>query len=75
VKVLRGFFFATFLLAVFTALGNAAWGQTNASLRGTVTDQTGGVIIGAKITLTNTGTDIARTVNSGSDGGYLLDLV
>ena len=62
-KLLRGFFFAVFLLAIFSALGNAAWGQTNASLRGTVTDQSGGVVIGAKVTLINTGTGIVRSMH------------
>ena len=56
-------------------LGGSASGQTNASLRGTVTDQSGGVVVGAKETLTNTGTGIARTTTSGSDGSYLFDLV
>ena len=45
-KLLRGFFCAVFLLAIFSVLGSAAWGQTNASLRGTVTDQSGGIVIG-----------------------------
>ena len=74
-KLLRGFFCAVFLLAIFSVLGSAAWGQTNASLRGTVTDQSGGIVIGAKVTLTNTGTGIARTINTNADGTYLFDLV
>ena len=74
-KLLRGFFFAVFLLAILAARGNAAWGQTNASLRGTVTDQSGGVVVGAKVTLTNTGTGISRITNSDKDGNYLFDLV
>ncbi|MGA9248161.1 MAG: carboxypeptidase regulatory-like domain-containing protein, partial [Candidatus Acidiferrales bacterium] len=74
-RLLRRFFFAAFLLAVFAALGGAAWGQTNASLRGTVNDQSGGVVVGAKVTLTNTGTGISRATVTGSEGGYLFDLV
>ena len=74
-KLHRGFFFTVFLLAILTALGNAAWGQTNASLRGTVTDQSGGVVIGAKVTLINTGTGIVRSMLSDKDGNYLFDLV
>jgi Carboxypeptidase regulatory-like domain/TonB dependent receptor len=73
--VLRGLFFAALLLAVFAALGSTAWGQTNASLRGTVTDQSGGVVVGAKVTLINTGTGIARTLTTGTEGAYLFDLV
>ena len=74
-KLLRAFFFAVFLLAIFSALSSAAWGQTNASLRGTVTDQSGGVVVDARVTLTNTSTGIARITNSDKDGNYLFDLV
>ena len=66
--------FALVAAALFV-FGGAAWGQTTASLRGTVTDQSGAVIVGAKVTLTNTGTGISRTTTSGSDGGYLFDVV
>ncbi|MGB6265131.1 MAG: TonB-dependent receptor [Candidatus Acidiferrales bacterium] len=62
-------------LAIFSILSTAAWGQTTASLRGTVTDQSSAVVAGAKVTLTNTGTGISRTAASGSDGSYLFDLV
>ncbi len=64
--------FCFFLLAV---LSGSAWGQSKASLRGTVTDQSGGVVPGAKVTLTNTGTGIARATTSANDGSYLFDLV
>ncbi len=74
-NLLRGIFFVAFLLAIFAALGGAAWGQTNASLRGTVTDQSGGIVVGAKVTLQNVGTGIARKTTSGNDGSYLFDLV
>jgi outer membrane receptor protein involved in Fe transport len=74
-RYLRGFLFAAFVLGVFAALGSAAWGQTNASLRGTVTDQSGGVVVGAKLTLINISTGIARTITTGADGAYLFDLV
>ena len=60
------------IIAIFSA---SAWGQTNASLRGTVTDQSGAVVAGAKVTLTNTGTGISRTINTENDGAYVFDLV
>lgn len=53
----------------------AAWAQTSTSLRGTVTDQSGSVVAGAKVTLTNTDTGISRASVAGSDGGYLFDLL
>lgn len=40
------------------------------SILGTVTDQSGGVITGAKVTLTNEGTGVSVTTNTGSDGVY-----
>src|SRR5712692_1994042 len=61
------------LVALFIAPG--AWAQATASLRGTVTDSTGAVVVGAKVTLTNTGTNLAREGTTGSDGAYLFELV
>lgn len=75
VKRNRIILLSAFFLAAFELLSGAAWGQTSASLRGTVTDQSGAVISGAKVTLTNTGTGIARTTMTATDGGYLFDLV
>jgi hypothetical protein len=66
-------FLAACALVIFCS--GAAWGQTTASLRGTITDQSGAIVIGAKITLTNTGTGISRETMSGSDGLYLFDQV
>ena len=39
-------------------------------IRGTVTDPTGGVIPGAKVTATNTATGVSSTVTSATDGSY-----
>jgi Carboxypeptidase regulatory-like domain len=51
----------------FTAM---ALGQATTSLKGTVSDMTGGVIPGVTVTLTNPATGTARTALSGADGGY-----
>ena len=40
------------------------------SILGTVSDQSGAVVAGAKVTLTNEGTGISLTTVTGSDGGY-----
>jgi hypothetical protein len=61
------------LLAPFVASG--VWAQATASLRGVATDPSGGVVIGAKVTLTNTATNIARQSTTAGDGGYLFELV
>ncbi len=58
-----------------SAFSSPAWGQETASLRGTVTDQSGGVITAASLTLTNTQTNVSRNTKSGTDGSYLFDLV
>jgi hypothetical protein len=75
VRLLRAIFIFVIAFASVSILSRIAAGQTNASLRGTVSDQSGAVVVGAKLTLTNTGTGIARTTTSGSDGSYLFDLV
>ncbi len=74
-RFLRALLYFAFVFCVIAVLSGSSWAQTKASLRGTVTDQSGGVVVAAKVILTNTATGIARTVNSGSDGSYLFDLV
>ena len=68
------------LVLAFVALAlfcvPAAWGQVaSASLRGTVTDQSGAIIVGATVTLTNTGTNVARTTSTDASGNYLFPIV
>jgi hypothetical protein len=59
-------------LAVLAQLiaGSIAWGQATTSIRGTVTDSSGGYVAGASVTLTNPESKIARTATTGDDGGY-----
>jgi hypothetical protein len=47
-----------------------AYAQFNASLSGTVTDQTGAVIPGATVTLRNTATQSLRTTTSSGEGTF-----
>jgi hypothetical protein len=44
----------------------------SASIRGTVTDETGGTVSGAKVTAINTGTGFQRTALTNSQGAYVL---
>ncbi len=64
--------FWTLALAVLAHLigGGAAWGQATASIRGTVTDTSGGYVGGASVTLTNPESKSVRTATTGDDGGY-----
>lgn len=61
------------LLAASTFLASA---QTNkGTIRGTITDQNGGVIQNATVTVTNTGTNAERTVTTSDDGTYEVPLL
>jgi hypothetical protein len=58
-------------LAVLLSVSTVLVAQTGA-LRGTVTDESGAIVQGANITLTNSA-GIARTAVSGNDGSYSID--
>jgi len=61
------------LAALFGFVGAGAWAQgaLTGSISGTVADQTGAVIVGATVTITNTdrGQDL-RTLTTNSNGFY-----
>jgi hypothetical protein len=66
------------ILAVLTFLVCASpvrAAEVTASITGTVTDSTGAVIPSCSVTLTNTGTNVSRTIQAGGDGSYLFTLV
>src|ERR1700719_947537 len=66
--------FALFLLAsLICAAGLRA--QETGDIVGTITDTTGAVVPNATVTLTNTGTNVSQTVQSGGDGNYLFTLL
>jgi hypothetical protein len=58
----------TLLLTANTAFGQAS--GTTGSIRGTVEDSSGGVLPGATVTLTNTGTKAVRSAVADDRGGY-----
>src|ERR1043166_6099588 len=65
------------LIAILTALSlifaAAASAQSfRGSIRGKVTDPSGSVIAGAKVSAKNTGTGLTREATTGDDGGYVL---
>src|SRR6266480_751755 len=52
-----------------------AQGTASAALGGTVSDQKGGVITGATVTVTNKATGTGRTATTNDSGEYRLDLL
>ena len=60
-----------FLLPLFLVLACAgAFAQANSSVTGIVTDQTGAVVSGAKVTLTDPATGVSKSTVSGATGLY-----
>ena len=70
---------AKFLLLAFVAilLAHPALGQTagTGALTGVVKDASGGVIVGAHVTVTNEGSGDIRSVDSNGQGLYLVPLL
>jgi hypothetical protein len=63
-----------FLFAfIYASLAGAQ--TSNGTIIGTVTDSTGGVVVGAKITATSMETSASRSTTSDSQGGYRLESV
>src|SRR5579859_3674679 len=58
-------FFCLLLLSTATT-----WGQATTSVRGAVTDPSGGAIVGASVTLVNTDSKIERKSSTNEDGSY-----
>src|SRR5260370_33503086 len=71
-SVLRCALAAFLILAIADASSLRAQTNVNALIRGTVTDISGGVIAGAAIRITNTGTGAARTVMTDGQGRYTV---
>src|SRR5688500_6636362 len=59
------------VLGLFLA-GGAAWAQATAGLAGRVTDESGAVLPGVTVTVTQTDTGFARTVVTDGSGSYVI---
>src|SRR5712692_5563344 len=60
-------------VAALLLITTSAWAQSfRGSIRGTVTDPSGSIIAGAKVTAKNIGTGLQREATTGQDGGYVL---
>ncbi|MBS1802034.1 MAG: carboxypeptidase regulatory-like domain-containing protein [Acidobacteria bacterium] len=69
-KAITRYILLTLLLVLGGAFG--AYAQANSELTGIVTDQTGAVVAGATITLTDPGTGSTKTTESGPTGLYQI---
>ena len=66
-------FFAKFLTIIFTiALSQSLFAQTNADLKGVVSDGTGAIVAGATVTVISVETGTQRTATSNADGFYAI---
>ena len=68
-------FLAVASVAMLFAGVPAARGQATTSLRGTITDSSGGAVGGATVTITNAESHIERSATTASDGSYQFSLL
>src|SRR4051812_49918211 len=60
-------------MCLFIAISVAVWAQApTASVSGTVTDSSGGVLTGAMVTARNLETNVARTASTNQAGNYQI---
>jgi hypothetical protein len=70
--MLRSLPASLFSLLICGVLLVPAWGQYGSSLQGVVTDQSGAVVAGAKVTATNEATGVARDATTNASGVYRI---
>jgi len=68
-------FTAVLTLLAALMIAPAVQAQSTQAIQGLVTDSSGGVVPGAKITISNLATGVERTTESNSTGNYSLPLV
>jgi hypothetical protein len=61
-----------FLVVILSLFAVSAYAQFKASIQGTVLDAQGGVVAGAKLTLTNQGTGVSRDTLTSDQGFYRI---
>src|SRR5271163_187976 len=63
------------LCTALLCVNRAVAQQATAQITGAITDPTGAVVVGAKITLKNSDTNVARSTTTNKDGDFLFTLV
>src|ERR1017187_9942955 len=66
------FFIGPFLLTLAAVTAGFAQGSYEAQVRGTVTDQSGAMVVNATVTITNDATNISQSAHSDDHGQYFL---
>ena len=70
---IRRFAAITVACLVMTFANTALWAQTTrGTITGTVTDESGGIVPGAKITVTQIDTGYSYSINSDAQGNYVV---
>jgi hypothetical protein len=64
-----------FLCLVLLLSFSAFAAEPTGTIVGTVTDPSGGAIVGARVMITNTATGLVRETSSATDGGYVFPLL
>src|SRR6476469_3226666 len=60
------------LSALMVCVSASAWAQATAQMNGTVRDESGAVLPGVTVTVTQTDTGFTRSVVTEGDGGYVI---
>ena len=69
---MRRVFDGIFVLGLLLVLAAPASAQTFGQITGAVTDTSGAVLVGASVTVTNTGTNAVREAQTNSSGSYVF---
>src|SRR6476646_7126193 len=63
------------LVCCFIGTAAVTFSQTTATVTGRVQDPTGSIVLGAKVTIANSDTNISNSTETGSTGDYVLTLL
>ena len=74
-RIGQGIAVSTVFALAFLSTNEASAQQATAQIAGTIRDASHAVVVGAKVTLKNSDTNLARSVTSNKDGDYLFTLV
>jgi hypothetical protein len=68
----RAWFCSSAILSIFVMTGGIAWSQAVSQISGTTKDQSGALVQGVEVTVTNTATGIKRSAVSDETGTFAL---